>query len=958
MHEKANVYRSIYRRYSTGVSDEVRRKRGELVSRLDAEDTGAPPRDDAGSATGGGGTIPYSRWIEIFGLQESDGQIMAERMMLQWKRQLTVHLILVLGRGEGEALAATLDALAAQLYGGWGLTVIAREPCPNGLFAEIPNVEWRECGDSAGTEIAAALSETGADWVGLLRAGDRLAPQALFACVDRLQEAEMAALVYTDWDCLDASGERGDPCFERDPDLDWLRCGPGMGGLILVRRDVLSELGGLGEPGPATGRALALRVFERHGAAGLLHVDEILYHRASTSSLPEADGTVEAHRTVLAAHLQRTGEAAEISEGLTPGTLRVRHAVRGQPQVSVIVDTVDDLRVLERFVDTLREATAHPALELVVVDCGSEDEDTAEYFDVLRATGDVTVVPAPRGAPRAAAWNLGADAARGEFLVFAERHACFVQNDWLETLIGHAQRDGVGVVATRLVGPDAKVFYSAFILGFGGPAKDAFRGLSAWDPGDRGRALTEQGCSAVPPGCLMVRRDCFAAAGGFDAAGFPRKWFTVDFCLRAEAAGYRTLWTPYALVGWQSPEPVREPGDPNEEARLYERWLPRLARDPFYHRDLALAGTAFRPRMEATARWNPAFHERPRILGVPADTFGCGEYRILAPLNALDDAALAHCGLLAPQEGAPRMPSVTELARLAPDTLLLQGALDDVHLEALSRYRRFNDVFCVFDMEDLKTDIPLKNSRRPFMYRNMKSRTRRALARCHRMTVTTEPLAEAYRHLIDDIRVVPVYLARERWGRLVPAANEGARPRVGWAGGQQHLGDLEILAPVVEATADEVDWVFFGMCPDLLRPHVKEVHEMVPFAQYPSRLASLALDLAVAPLEDHPFNVAKTNLRLLEYGILGWPVVCTDIEPYRGAPVARVPNDPERWIEAIRARIHDRDAARAEGARLRDWVLQGWMLEDHLYQWMAALSADGGVRSVSERLLQGVRNAG
>ncbi len=37
----------------------------------------------------------------------------------------------------------------------------------------------------------------------------------------------------------------------------------------------------------------------------------------------------------------------------------------------------------------------------------------------------------------------------------------------------------------------------------------------------------------------------------------------------------------------------------------------------------------------------------------------------------------------------------------------------------------------------------------------------------------------------------------------------------------------------------------------------------------------------------------------------------------------RVPNDPTRRIAAIREQVHDLDAARAEGARLRDWVLGG-----------------------------------
>jgi hypothetical protein len=67
-------------------------------------------------------------------------------------------------------------------------------------------------------------------------------------------------------------------------------------------------------------------------------------------------------------------------------------------------------------------------------------------------------------------------------------------------------------------------------------------------------------------------------------------------------------------------------------------------------------------------------------------------------------------------------------------------------------------------------------------------------------------------------------------------------------------------------------------------PLVAEYHPYTPLAEYPARLAALNLDIAVAPLAQTPFNQAKSNLRLLEYGVLGIPVVCTDIDPYREQP--------------------------------------------------------------------------
>jgi hypothetical protein len=127
------------------------------------------------------------------------------------------------------------------------------------------------------------------------------------------------------------------------------------------------------------------------------------------------------------------------------------------------------------------------------------------------------------------------------------------------------------------------------------------------------------------------------------------------------------------------------------------------------------------------------------------------------------------------------------------------------------------------------------------------------------------------------------------------------------------------------------------MCPDRLKRLVFEYHEWVPLHDYAEKLASLDLDLAVAPLEHHPFNEAKSNLRLLEYGVLGYPVICTDILPYQcDLPVFKVANRHRAWTNAIREMTADREACRRHGEQLREAVTKNWMLEDHLDAWQRA----------------------
>jgi hypothetical protein len=75
--------------------------------------------------------------------------------------------------------------------------------------------------------------------------------------------------------------------------------------------------------------------------------------------------------------------------------------------------------------------------------------------------------------------------------------------------------------------------------------------------------------------------------------------------------------------------------------------------------------------------------------------------------------------------------------------------------------------------------------------------------------------------------------------------------------------------------------------------------------------------------------------------------VASDILPYQSAPVCRVPNTPQAWLEAIRARLHDPEAARAEGERLHDWVMRHCLLEAHVEDWAAALGLSTASRTAA-----------
>jgi hypothetical protein len=94
--------------------------------------------------------------------------------------------------------------------------------------------------------------------------------------------------------------------------------------------------------------------------------------------------------------------------------------------------------------------------------------------------------------------------------------------------------------------------------------------------------------SAVTTACLLIRREVFDAVNGLDE-DLIVAFNDVDLCLRVRAAGYRTLWTPFAeLIHHESISRGRDltPAEAKrfagEFATMQRRWGADLLHDPYY----------------------------------------------------------------------------------------------------------------------------------------------------------------------------------------------------------------------------------------------------------------------------------------------------------------------------------------------------------------------------------------
>lgn len=786
---------------------------------------------------------------------------------------------------------------------------------------------------SAVPAINQALQASNADWCVVVEAGTEFVYSGLLMALMDLPDADCRAVCF-DQVYRPEQGRLG-AALRPSFNLDYLLSFPaGMAKNWLFNRQTLLAEGGFNEQLPQAFELDAiLRMVNSGGMVGLAHIAEPLV----ITSPPQLIN-VEDERKAIEVHLQARGYQQAQLHAPNPGRYQVRYNHPAQPIVSLLIQAGKHLASLQRCVEGLLGNTAYQNFEILFIEQPSSSAEVKEWLAGLEQMQEAKLrVLRPTATTSAVQLMQAAEQAIGDYLLLLSADTAIVSEHWLDEMLNHGQRGEIGVVGAKLLSAEGQVAHAGLVLGLEGPVGGPFVGRVLDDAGYMQRLQVDQNLSAVSNDCMLVLKQLFIELGGFDVQQ-AESYQSTDFCLRAAEAGFLTVWTPHAQLMLDRAEAETAHPDAQQQDAMYAKWLPQLARDPAYNPNFSLAMPGGYCLADSQLSWRPLDSVRPQPVALvhPADLFGCGHYRVMQPFLAMKEAGLIDGAI------STGLMHVTDLERYNPDTIILQRQIGEERLQAMQRMQTFSQAFKVYELDDYLPGVPLKSVHRASLPKDIIRSLRQGLGFVDRFVVSTEPLAEAFSGLHGEIVVMENRLPTGWWQGLQAQRRQGEKPRVGWAGGSSHTGDLELIADVVRDLADEVEWVFFGMCPEALKPYVHEFHEGVAIEEYPAKLASLNLDLGLAPLEHNLFNECKSNLRQLEYGACGIPIICTDIHPYQegqqaGLPVTLVKNRYKDWVDAIRMHINDLDATARMGDELRAKVLAEWMLEgEHLKRWRDA----------------------
>jgi len=203
------------------------------------------------------------------------------------------------------------------------------------------------------------------------------------------------------------------------------------------------------------------------------------------------------------------------------------------PSVSAIVVSRDEGPKLRRTVHSLL-ATLPADGEIVVVDDHSTDgsADFLARYPLVRA-----VRPAAHVGP-AVARNLGAEAARGDVVVFCDAHVA-MEAGWFDALAEALSDPGVGAV-----GPAMAVSAEPRVRGYGGTWR--LPDLRFDWLGYQGAAPHE--APLLGGAFLAMRRSLFEECGGFDAGLMGWGGEDSELCARLWMLGHSCLVVPTIAV--------------------------------------------------------------------------------------------------------------------------------------------------------------------------------------------------------------------------------------------------------------------------------------------------------------------------------------------------------------------------------------------------------------------------
>ena len=392
-------------------------------------------------------------------------------------------------------------------------------------------------------------------WISFIDHDDALTPCAVQLIAQTAKEYPNCQFIYTDEVVTDKKLKPVIYHFKPAYDEVLLSGLNYINHLSCFRRAGLLALGGLREGYDGSqDYDLLLRYLRDLPADAIKHLPYPAYRwrrSAATFSAQFMDRATQSARKALAERYRNGEVEPMVGEALTKTLHHIRFDKSNMvwPRVSIVIPSRDSYPLISRVIADLTAQTDYHDFEIVVVDNGTTDPRVLDLYAAAKE-GPISfrydIEPAPFNFSRQV--NRGISLSTGELILLLNNDIEVIDSDWLREMVSCFSYPDTGIVGARLLYSNGRLQHAGVIIGLRGLAGHWFGGQRQSYPGPMARLHVRQSLTAVTGACMLISRECLKSVGGFDEKSFGIAYNDIDFCLRAVAAGYRVVWTPFATL--------------------------------------------------------------------------------------------------------------------------------------------------------------------------------------------------------------------------------------------------------------------------------------------------------------------------------------------------------------------------------------------------------------------------
>ncbi len=406
----------------------------------------------------------YSEWIRRYDTLTDEARATMRAHTASYSHKPLISVLMPTYNSKPEWLIEAIESVRKQIYPHWELCIAddassdeTLRPILERYAEEDPRIKvvYREQNGHISAASNSALAQATGEWVALLDHDDLLAEHALFWVADAINRDPAARLIYSDEDKIDLAGERFGPYFKCDWNVDLFYSHNFISHLGVYRADLLGEIGGFRQGFEGSqDYDLVLRCVEHIAPEQIHHISRVLYHwrmhaESAAQSLDAKPYAVLAGERALNEHFQRQSMKA-VSKSTSHGYRVCYDLPDTLPLVSLIILTRNGLHLVRRCVKSILKKTTYHNYEILIVDNGSDDPATLEYFQELQSESKIRVIRDDRPFNYSALNNDAVKLARGELVGLINNDIEAISPEWLSEMVSHALRSGVGAVGARL----------------------------------------------------------------------------------------------------------------------------------------------------------------------------------------------------------------------------------------------------------------------------------------------------------------------------------------------------------------------------------------------------------------------------------------------------------------------------------------------------------------------------